>query len=395
MISNNIKRRIEQIKLYDSHGSHTIIDEQDIRILLEQISDKDLADPNTTYCDPQCGTASILLVLADKLMASLAKAIPDETQRLEHIFKNQLYAYDIDNTQARVASSNFKRALHSRDFPVNVFHQDCFTVKQNFTYVISGLDFKTTNDFVPYWKPRAKRLIIVTRPNKTAYSGKQLHELTEYRFLGVAKNALPLAMMVFDSAKKDKKVRFTNGSTSVLVDNPPFLPSSDLTSYAYAHEVLDQGWNGYEANYGPMYSNDERIVNNPGRTPLIFQVGPEGEGFREVIKVSSKILTGREGVGKHKIVISKNGNRGRQSVIKYAGPNYGTGHNTLWVEIDSPDQAEEMIKYWKTPAVKALCEALTATSPANGVSFWASIPTMDNYKKLKKIYDKYYPSTGN
>jgi hypothetical protein len=390
MISNNIKRRIEQIKLYDSQGSHTIIDEHDVRILLEQISAKDLADPATTYCDPQCGTATILLVLADKLMTALAKAIPDETKRLEHIFKNQLFAYDIDSTQARVASSNFKRAVHLRDFPVNVFNQDCFTIKQNFTYVISGLDFKTTSDFVPYWRPKAKRVVIVTRPNKTAYSGKQLHELTEYRFLGVAKNALPLAMMVFDSAKKDKKVRFTNDTTSVVIDNPPFLPSNDLTSYAYAHEVIEQGWEGYEANYGPMYSNDERIINNPGRTPLIFQVGAEGEDFREIIKVSSKILTGREGVGKHKIVISKNGNRGRQSVIKYADPTYGTGHNTIWIEVPNKKAADAIIKYWNTDAVRALCQSLSATSPANGVSFWKQIPKLDNYDELVKIYDKYY-----
>ena len=372
-----------------------MVSEQEVAVMLEQIKKKDLEDPSTTYCDPQCGTGTILLVLADKLMTALAKAIPDEIARLEHIFKNQLYAYDIDITQSRVAASNFKKALGSKDAHVNVINKDCFKVSKTYNYVLSGIDVKTTDDFVPYWRQRCNRLVIITRPNKTIYSGKKLHELTEYRFLGVAKTALPLAMMTFDNLKADKKVRFTNEHTSIVVDDPEFLPGHDLTKYAYAMEVAEQEFEGYRANYGPYYSNDPIITQNPGRTPLIYQVGEAGGPFREVINVSNKILTGREGVGRHKIVISKNGNRGRQSVIKYAGPKYGTGHNALWIEVESPEKAQELICYWSKPAVKTLCESLTATSPANGVSFWASIPTMDNYKKLKAIYDKYYPSESD
>lgn len=393
MISNNIKRRIEQIKLYESHGAHSILEEHNARILLSAIPAADLANPAMTYCDPQCGSGSILLVLADILMQSLVNEIPDPIWRLHHIFSKQIFANDINHTQAKVVSANFKRALNDREFPINVTESDCFTINTCYNYIVSAIEFETIDKFVPKFKEQSTRVIIAARSNKTRYSDKNIWEMSEYRFLGIsADSKTPMSMMVFDQVKRDKTVIFCNGTERFSVNNPPFLPGADLTIFKYAVEILAEGFEGYEGNYGPYYSNADTVVNNPGTVPLIFNVGTQGSDFTEVIKVSKRIVNDRMGVGKHKIVISKNGNRGKQSIIKYADPIYGTGHNTLWVEVSSPAAAKKLIKYWNTVEISSLCRAVKSTNPVNGIDFWKRIPHLSNYKKIKEIYDKYYKS---
>jgi hypothetical protein len=391
MISNNIRQRIRQIKLYSSQGNQTILSENNARILLSYIKDRDLKNPDTTYCDPQCGSGSIMLVLADILMDKLSQVIPDEQERLEHIFKNQIFANDIDSIQARIARSNFKRAVNNKEFPVNVTESNCFEITNSYTYVISSVDFKTINSFVPVWRKQCQRLIIVSRSNKIDYSSSKINEITIFRHLERASSSL-LSMMVFEPNKKNNIVEFTDGETVLKIDNPARLPGSDLKLYAYAHEVCSLGLPGINANYGSYVSNHEKVLNNPGRTPLIYQVGPRGKGFLKVIKVSSKIITPQEGVGLHKVVISKNGNPNNQSALKYAGPEYGTGHNALWIAVSSPAEADKMIRYWESAPIVALSLSLTSNNPANGKGFWLDIPTMDNYNTLKKLYDKYYKS---
>lgn len=392
MISNNIKRRINQIKLYDANSNQTMLPEEHIRILIEQIPKKDLADPSTTYCDPQCGTGSILLVLADVLMGTLMKKIPNETERLKHIFSKQLFGSDIDTTQVKVASSNLKRAINDNTFIINIEQHDCMKVRTKFDYVISNLDYSTINRFVPMWRKQSKLLIITGRANQNSYTETKIHELTAYRYLALTGSFTPQCMMVFEPFKTNKLVTITNGSLSLLVDNPPFLPNSDLIQYQYALEVLDHQFKGYTATYGSYYTNSKEVVNNPGDVPLIFQVGKEGDDYRKIVYVGKNIITPSEGVGQHKIVISKNGGRNHQSPVKYAGPEYGTGHNALWIKMEDPSEAEKFIKYWNTEAIAMLSRALSATSPANGTAFWSRIPTINNYKKVKQIYDKYYKS---
>jgi hypothetical protein len=353
MISNNIHQRIKQIKLYSSQGNQAILSEKNCRTLLSYIPVKDLKNPKTTYCDPQCGSGHIMLILADMLMEHLSTAIPNDLARLDHIFRNKLFASDINRTQARIASSNFKRAVNSKDFPVNVQNADCFTVNETYDYVISSIDFATINQFVPVWRKQCRKLIITTRNNKIEYTKSKKSEITVFRHLDRSPTSF-LSMMVFDPVKKNKMVTFTDGETTINVDNPTFLPGPDLRRFAYAYEIGKLGLPGIDANYGSYYSTDPKVVNHPGRTPLIYQVGTKGKGFLKIIKVSSKIITPQEGVGRHKVVISKNGNRANQGVLKYASPEYGTGHNALWIEVANRKEADRMIAYWESDPIKTL-----------------------------------------
>lgn len=389
MITNNIKNRLKQIKAYDSSGAQTIIEEYFAKNALELLDSSLLRDPNSTYYDPQCGSGTLLLYLADMLMDALKNAIPDENDRLTHIFSKQIFASDIDELQTLVCKTNLKKALNNKNFKVNVSQKDYKQSVGNFTAIVSAIEFSTTNNFVPFFKKNCDNILVLTRPNKNRYTSSHIHEISRYTFLGVTKSTTPICAMYF-KPKKDKKVEFIYNHNSVTVDSPEYLPGINLQSYVYVKEILDNNFTSFDSNYGSYYINDSKILNNPGNIQLIYQVGAEGKEFRKTVGVDSSIITNREGVGLHKVVISKNGNRGRKSVLKYAGPEYGTGHNSIWIQTSSKEEAEKIITYYNSPEITKLVLSLRETSPANGIGFWSKIPHYRHSKKVKEIYAKYF-----
>ena len=52
-------------------------------------------DENATFLDPCCKSGVFLREMAKRLIAGLKDKIPDEQQRVDHIFKNQLYGISI------------------------------------------------------------------------------------------------------------------------------------------------------------------------------------------------------------------------------------------------------------------------------------------------------------
>ena len=390
MLCNNIKKVIQQIPLFNREGTQIILSTDRTKNVLSMIDAKDLADPTTTYQDPQCGTGSIMLSLADKLMTTLSKAIPDEQARLDHIFRNQLFLSDIDRTQTRIARANLLRALGNNNFPVNVANEDCF--KRQFTtkYTISSIDFETTNNFIPFYKNLSEEVLVVTRANKNAYESKRIDDIYTYRFLGISQKSLvPLCVMHFSRTKKTAGVRFTDGEQYVTIAKPTFLPGADLTGYLYASEVLALNLDGYTANYGSL--SRETCRKNKGHQLVIFGVGNEESNYGQEFKVSKRIVSERDGLGVNKLVVSKNGNRGQKSIIKYAGPEIALGHTTLWIEVKDENEFKEINKVWeKEPAYDKLVRILKETSPANGLDFWSSVPQIKYLKQIKKIHDNYY-----
>ena len=57
-------------------------------------------DPRTRFLDPACKTGIFLREIAKRLMTGLAKAIPDEDKRREHIFRKQLFGIAITELTA-------------------------------------------------------------------------------------------------------------------------------------------------------------------------------------------------------------------------------------------------------------------------------------------------------
>ena len=170
MTINNIKKRLGQIKAYDSSGTQTIIQAEYATSAIDLIDLKLLEDPNTTYCDPQCGTGTLLIHLAERLMTTLEQSIPDEIKRIEHIFGNQLFASDIDSLQTLVCKTNFKKALNNKTFNVNVTQKDFKDITTSYTVILSAVDFLTTNNFVSKFKETCENVLVLTRPNKNRYT---------------------------------------------------------------------------------------------------------------------------------------------------------------------------------------------------------------------------------
>ena len=390
MTINNISNRLAQLKAYDSNGIQTIIQESYAKDALDLLDQTLLSDPNTTYLDPQAGSGTFLIYLAERLMVTLASAIPDEFERIKHIFSNQLYANDIDSLQVLVCKTNLKKALNNKTYKVNVTQKDFAAIDKTYTVVLSAVDFATTNNFVTKFKAMCKHVLVLTRPNKNRYTkAKHIHEITKYKFLGITKTSTPICAMYF-TPKTHTKVEFITDTDSVIVNNPTYLPAYDLKTYLFVKELFEHNFESFDANYGSYYVNHEKVVNNPGDIELIYQVGSNGAGFRKTVGVDKSIITSREGVGVHKVVISKNGNRSIQSVLKYAEPKYGTGHNAIWIQTKDKKEAEEIINYYNSKEIRRLVLSLKETSPANGVGHWAKIPHYKNYKKVQEIYDKHF-----
>jgi len=390
MTINNISNRLTQLKAYDSSGTQTIIQEAFAKKAIALIDNSLLADPNTTYYDPQCGSGTLLIYLAEKLMTTLAEAIPNDIERIEHIFSKQLYANDIDSLQVLVCKTNFKKALNNKTFNLNVTQKDYADIESKHTVILSAVDFVTTNTFVKKFKDTCNHVIVLTRPNKNRYTKKQhICEITKYRFLGVTKTSTPICAMYF-TPKDNNDVEFITDNGSITIDSPAYLPAHDLKTYKYANELFEQDFESFTANYGSYYINHEKVVNNPGEVELIYQVGAKGVGFRKTVGVDESIITPREGVGVHKVVISKNGNRTHKSVLKYAEPKYGTGHNAIWIQTRDKKEADEIINYYNSKEITKLVMSLNETSPANGTGFWSKIPHYKNYNKVKEIYVKHF-----
>ena len=68
--------------------------------MLDLLPPELFANPRTRFLDPACKTGIFLREIAKRLMAGLAKAIPDEDKRREHIFRKQLFGIAITELTA-------------------------------------------------------------------------------------------------------------------------------------------------------------------------------------------------------------------------------------------------------------------------------------------------------
>ena len=109
MTTNNINKRLKQLQAYDSSGSQTIITEIFAKRAIDLLDVNLLEDPSTTYLDPQCGSGTLLMYLAQRLMQTLEKLIPNEVERAEHIFSKQIFASDIDSCKQWYAKLILKK----------------------------------------------------------------------------------------------------------------------------------------------------------------------------------------------------------------------------------------------------------------------------------------------
>ena len=132
-VVNNLKDRIEKASTYsksksDAHGEvFTPFDL--IADMVKKIPLTTLTDPSKTYFDPCAGKGNFPIILVKALMKTLAKAIPDESDRLKHIIENQLFMGEYQDTSANFIAYHFQM---DRGLKVNLYKGDSLQMPDDF-----------------------------------------------------------------------------------------------------------------------------------------------------------------------------------------------------------------------------------------------------------------------
>ena len=81
--------------------------------MLDMLPQELFHDPNTKFLDPACKTGVFLREIAKRLIVGLEDKIPDLSERLEHIFKEQLYGIAITELTSLLS----RRSLYCSKYP--------------------------------------------------------------------------------------------------------------------------------------------------------------------------------------------------------------------------------------------------------------------------------------
>jgi hypothetical protein len=399
MLSNKISRQIEKIPYFNRSGAQSITNEGDARKLVAMIPVKDRRNLATTYQDSQCGTGLDALILAEQLMIDLQDAIPDEQDRLWHIFKNQIFLGDKEPIQARIARANIKHAVGDMSFEPNIEVQDCFQNEKKTTYTFGSIDFDTTNEFIEHYKNLSEHVIVITKSNSHRYVESKLTEINTYQFLRRVKMT-PMCLIHVPAIKKNKKVKFICGKNSLVIDNPKTVPTEDAAGFEFVQEVLQTGFEGYRSESGP--EDNSKFNPAAGSVPLVFREWLDdvisGKKLKttynkqhkvKIMMISKRDVTDRMGYGVPKLMVPKNGNPGRIPNFYYdAKGELACSAQVPWVAMSK----REFDKL--TDAINnELCYNIlfkTVLVKTHTKDFWSKIPNIKYLAKVKEIYDKYY-----
>ena len=404
MLSNKISKQIEKIPYFNRSGTQSITFVEDARKLVAMIPLKDRKDPATTYQDRQCGTGLDALILAEQLFEDLKDAIPNEQDRLNHIFKNQIFLSDADPIQARIARANILTALGDRTFNPNITVQNCFDIKVKTTYTFGSIDFDTTNEFLDHYLNLSDNVIVITKSNSHRYVESKLCEINSYQFLRRVKMT-PMCLIHVPKIKKHKKVKFINGNHSVIIDSPKTVPTEDMSGFEFVQDVLAQKFVGYSSEAGP--EDNDRFNPSAGPVPLVFRdwIDEVNENKKlktcynkqnkvKILMISKRDVTDKMGYGKPKLMVPKNGNPGRIPNFYYdAEGKLACSAQVHWIAMDQKefDKLTDAIK--NEPCYNVLFKSVLVKTHTK--DFWSKIPNIKYLAKVKEIYDNYYKSDNS
>ena len=128
-----IKDQIEKASIYsksksDDHGE--VFTPFDLIVeMIKKIPLTTLIDPSKTYFDPCAGKGNYPIILVKALMKTLAKAIPDESDRLKHIIESQLFMGEYQDTSANFIAYYFQMSVGLK---VNLYVGDTLQMPEDF-----------------------------------------------------------------------------------------------------------------------------------------------------------------------------------------------------------------------------------------------------------------------
>jgi hypothetical protein len=399
MSDNTITKAIQMIKLFDRTGTKSITSVSDASKLVDMIPINDRLNPKTTYQDTQCGTGLLVLVLAQQLMIDLKKAIPDSTNRVKHIFENQIYLSDIDPRQVQIASAIIKRAFNDRNFKINIEVKDCFQIQRQTNYTVGSIEFGTTTKFIPHFKKLSNNVIVITRANKHSLVKQKIYELQGYQFLRRVNNT-PSCVLSIPKHKNNKKVTFINGSRSETINDPHIVPLENFDGWRYAEKVLNRKLKGYISNSGP--ENTKTFNYNNGEIPLVFKGWREDmeskkplknkkdkKGGHCVLLIDKESITKNMGYGIPKLLVPKNANPGCIPKFWYdKNGELACSGQVNWIAMTEKEYNKLTVAIKNDPCYNTLFKAVLVKTHTK--DFWSKIPKIKYFKTVKKIHNEYY-----
>jgi len=128
-----LKALIEKASTYsksksDAHGE-VFTPFELITEMVKKIPLTTLTDPSKTYFDPCAGKGNFPIILVKALMKTLAKAIPNEADRLKHIIENQIFMAEFQDTSANFIAYHFQM---DRGLKVNLYKGNTLEMPEDF-----------------------------------------------------------------------------------------------------------------------------------------------------------------------------------------------------------------------------------------------------------------------
>lgn len=90
--------------------------------MLDMLPQELFSDPNTTFLDPVCKSGVFLREIAKRLIKGLEPLIPDLQERLDHIFKKQLFAISITELTSLLS----RRSTYCSKYPNSIYSVSTF-----------------------------------------------------------------------------------------------------------------------------------------------------------------------------------------------------------------------------------------------------------------------------
>lgn len=209
---------------------------------------------------------------------------------------------------------------------------------------------------------------------------KQIQEkrITHYRYLGTnAFDNVQILTAYFicqpNTDVSTVEIITENGSVTVNRNDFGIVSSGVTDTLDIMLKVKSHSKNKFINFDAGDLARDKALIANSG-TKAIFGCGFEGKDFDWKYVSNPEKLAG---IGKHKVVFSKNSSIGNIGPIKYADPSFGCAANAYFIEVPDEDTAENLISYLKSKIIKISIKTLKHASCTNSKGLLNQLPLID------------------